>query len=138
MTDVSTPEGLLEIAVDAMRRDILPALDGDRRFTGLMIANAMSIAQRQCAASRDGEEPAVTEFRADIERRLSGSASESAPSGTDADPASVATLLHELANAIRSGTADPGRPLHEPLHAYLVDQVHRELQVVNPRYLARR
>ena len=56
MNDRPYARELLATARDAFSTEILPALPERLRYTGLMIANALSIAQREVAA---GDAPAI-------------------------------------------------------------------------------
>ena len=47
MTDISDAADLTETARDALLRDLLSSLPGERRYTALMIANALAIAARE-------------------------------------------------------------------------------------------
>ena len=130
MSDWQRPETLLEIALDALRREVLPVLEGEHRYTALMVANAMAIARRQCLSAA-GDDADAMATRDELERRLDTDRS------ATADASSPADLSGRLVDAIRSGAADPGAPLHEPLLAYLVDRARGELELSNPRYLER-
>jgi len=47
MSDISDAADLIATARDALLAELLPALPKERRYTGLMIANAMAIAVRE-------------------------------------------------------------------------------------------
>ena len=146
MSDRRPPEALLELALDAFRREVLPSLEGELRYTGLMISNAVAIARRQCL-SPEGAECADARASGDeLERRLSVDRPDAADAGLSTDPDSgpgrrtgggAPDLSRRLVDTIRSGAADPGRSLHDPLLAYLLDRVRDELEISNPRYLER-
>ncbi len=59
MTNEATTTGLLDIARDALRRDVLPALTGDPRFKAAMIANALAIVQRSLGGAGGWDEAAA-------------------------------------------------------------------------------
>lgn len=107
---------LLETALVAFRRDILPSLDGERRFTGLMIANALSIALREI--SRDSR------MEDDLAIGLSILLG---PAGTD-----LPTRLAELAHTITEGRLD-GEPA--ALRTTLMALTRARLRVANPKML---
>ena len=47
MRDISDAADLMTTAREALLRDLLPALSGERRYAALMIANGMAIAARE-------------------------------------------------------------------------------------------
>ena len=53
MKDISDALDLIATARDALLNDLLPKLQKDQRYTALMIANALAIAQREQRASID-------------------------------------------------------------------------------------
>lgn len=117
---------LLAIARDTFVADILPALPENLRYTGLMIANAMAIAQREIEA---GEAPARAEF--ERLRKLFDERSEQL-AGAALD-AALASYNRRLSNEIRAGRFD-----HEE-RAALLDHLRQttadKLTVSNPRAL---
>jgi len=60
MNDRPQARDLLEIARNAFTAEVLPAVPEELRYTALMIANAMAIAQREIAA---GDAPLRGEFQ---------------------------------------------------------------------------
>ncbi len=56
INDEPDARGLVAIALQTFRDSILPAVPAERRFEALMIANALSIAERELAAE---PEPAL-------------------------------------------------------------------------------
>jgi len=50
MYDQPNAAALLKIARDTFLRELLPELPASKRYTGLMLANAMAIAERELAA----------------------------------------------------------------------------------------
>lgn len=103
---------LIGLALETFRDEILPDLPGGHRYQGAMVANALAIAER--LLDGDGE---------------SGSR--------------VAAMLGmdgmsnaELAGAIRGGEVSD--QTHPALRAALMNELTAELNVTNPRFLARR
>lgn len=77
--------GLLEIAAKSFREDILPAVPPDKRYTALMIANALAIVERELAGLEDaghamlaalaplyGEDADDSLSAADLRKRVDG------------------------------------------------------------------
>lgn len=119
-------QNLLAIARDAFTSEILPALPEKLRYAGLMIANAMAIAQREIAA---GEAPARAEYE-----RLRELFNERAEHlAGDALHAMLARYNQRLASGIRTGRFD------DEERAVLLDHLRRttadKLAVSNPRAL---
>lgn len=117
---------LLAIARDTFVADILPALPERLRYVGLMIANAMGIAQREIEA---GEAPARAEFE-----RLRKLCHERCEQLAEAalDPA-LADYNRRLSNEIRAGRFD-----HEEraaLFDHLRQTTAEKLAVSNPKAL---
>lgn len=98
---------LLAIARRTLLDDVVPALDGDRRFRALMVANALAIAARaeaQAAAIADAE------------------AALGSPAG--------------LRAAIRAGRLDPGAPGRDQVAAALLTLAEARCRVSAPKALA--
>ncbi|MCW2240468.1 DUF6285 domain-containing protein [Azospirillum canadense] len=102
--------GLVEIALKTFREVVLSAASAEQRFPALMIANALSIAERELKGAAD---PAAAL------RRLLGEEG-------DAD-----TLLRRLCEAIAEGRFD-GRTDLRPV---LWEITRARLAVSNPKYL---
>lgn len=96
MTDVSDASDLLVTARATFMAELLPALPAERRYVGLMIANVLAIAARECALGAEAARSEVV--------RLSKLASDIA---LPADPAlDVAALRRLVSAAIRAGRFD--------------------------------
>jgi hypothetical protein len=126
MNDKPDARDLLAIARDAFAAEILPTLGGGLRYTGLMIANALAIAQREMEA---GPAPARAErerLRALLRERPG------APSGAALHD-ELAGYNRRLKEEIRAGRFDG------PERAALLDHLHRttkeKLAVSNPKAL---
>jgi len=112
MRELPSGAGLLDIARDVLREDLLPALPEGKRYQALMVANAMAIVMRQIEAG---------EGATDVERTalevLLGFAE--TPSG----------LNSEMARRIRGGKADEV-DVWQALHEIAVGKVAES----NPKY----
>ena len=129
MQDRPTALELLEAVRGFVEADVVPVLEGRRRFLALVAANVLGIVGRELA----GEEEALL---AEWERlgRLLGD--ETVP-----PPARLATLrtgvqerTASLAERVRRGEADVG-PRAEATRAHVRETVREKLRVANPRYL---
>jgi hypothetical protein len=126
MNDRPDARNLLETARSIFLAEILPALPAASRYTALMIANAMAIAQREIAA---GEAP----LRAECER-LSALLAESAgtPGGADLREM-LAGYNRRLIGEIRAGRFDG--EARAALLAHLRRTTEDKLAVSNPKLL---
>lgn len=97
MTDISDAADLLTTACDAFASQLLPALANEHRYVGLMIANAMAIAARECRLGRD----AAQNEAARLQKLLTDLSPHSHPSASD-----LAALRRAASVAIRSGRFD--------------------------------
>ncbi len=112
-----------------LETDVMPALDGRRRFHALVAANVLAIVERELG----GEE---AQLRAEWERlaALPGAAAGARPDGLAALRADVRARTEALALRIRSGDAD-AEPLATSVRAHVRATVVEKLAVANPRYL---
>ncbi|WP_431858911.1 DUF6285 domain-containing protein [Azospirillum sp.] len=108
--DQPDARGLVEIALKTFREVVLPAVPAEQRFPALMIANALSIAERELKGGADA---------AAALGRLLGEEG-------DAD-----TLSRRLCAAITEGRFD-GSPELRPV---LWEITRARLSVSNPKYL---
>lgn len=117
---------LLAIAREAFSTEVLPALPENRRYTGLMIANAMAIARREIEA---GEAP----LRAEYERLVTLLGEPAGTPGAGMLAPSVADYNRRLAERIRAGRFDhEGRAA---LLAHLRRTTEARLAISNPKAL---
>jgi hypothetical protein len=126
MTNHPHAQELLAIARDTFTAKILPALPEKLRYTGLMIANAMAIAQREIQA---GEAPAGAEF--ERLRKLFHERSEHLAG--DALDAALAGYNRRLSNEIRAGRFDGEEG--PALLDHLRQTTAEKLAVSNPKAL---
>ena len=126
MNDLPDARNLLATARDAFVAEILPALADAQRYTGLMIANAMAIAQREIEA---GDAPA----RAECERLRKLMSERAGPLAGEALHAAVAGYNRRLAGEIRAGRFD--RAERAALLEHLRRTTEEKLAVSNPKAL---
>lgn len=115
---------LLAVARNALTEDIVPHVPAERRYTALMLANALGIATRELEA---GDAP-----RSDALQRL-GPLYETDARG-EPDEGRLAQLERRLAREIRAGSHDAG-PTREAVAAYLEARTRAQVAISNPRYL---
>jgi hypothetical protein len=127
--DRPTAIELLDAVRTFLEQDLVPGLEGRKRFHGLVAANVLAIVARELA---DEEEALVAEWR-----RLRDllSVDESIPPGRLAGlAAAVRALTERLVERIRRGDADAG-PFGDAVRAHLRTTVVEKLRIANPRYL---
>ena len=124
-------KALIETALAAFQDDILPSLDGDRKYLGLMIASALATASRELDADtgRDGIQRILDGFAGlygedNVER-----------AGHDAET-KLDTLSRDLTRELREGLYDPS--LTGPVHTLLTVLAEEKLKLSNPKFLAAR
>lgn len=126
MNDRPDARDLLEIARHAFTAEVLPAVPEALRYTALMIANAIAIAQREIAA---GDAPLRGEYQR-LAGLLSGNAA--APDG-DALREAVEDYNRRLANEIRAGRFDGEE--RAAMLEHLRRTTEEKLAVSNPKAL---
>lgn len=123
---------LLAVARETLLEQVLPVLEGDARYQGLMIANAMAIALRELAPDRTDPAAELATLRGLYEH-----APEEAGGATGEDPAALlARLEARLARDLRDGVLDGGPQF--AVRRWLRARIESRLAVSNPRVLARR
>jgi hypothetical protein len=124
-SDVPDAAELLATARETLARELLPALSGELRYRGLMVANALAIAAREVADGHDT-------IRREIEllRPLAAQAVPPSDAGSD----DVHALRRIVAAAIRDGRFDDD--VHAKALLAALDEIagHR-LAISNPRAL---
>jgi len=120
MTLVPPGSELLDIARRELRELLLAELPPEKRYAGLMIANAMAIAHREMLA--DGT--ASTRERERLSELLE----------TEGD---LEKLRVELAKRIRVGHYTPENKDSEEVERYLFETAERAVSLSNPRHLER-
>ena len=115
INDEPDARGLVEIALQTFQESILPIVPAERRFEALMIANALSIAERELAAK---PEPVL----AIVVGGLIGKSGD------------LETLAPMLCSAIDAGAFDAPERQAE-LRSALWELTRARLSVSNPRLL---
>jgi hypothetical protein len=126
MIDRPDARELLVAARDAFIAEILPALAGESRYTGLMVANAMAIAQREIEAGDAAARAEWERLRQLFPERLE-------PLAGDALHSVLAGYNHRLANEIRAGRFDGEE--HAAMLEHLRQTTEEKLAVSNPKAL---
>ena len=116
INDEPDARGLVAIALQTFRDSILPAVPAEHRFEALMIANALSIVERELATA---PEPVLA----------------AAVGGLIGETGDLETLTPQLCAAIDTGAFDTPERQAE-LRAVLWKLTEARLSVSNPRLLA--
>jgi hypothetical protein len=129
MQDRPTAVELLTAVREFLEMELLPGLEGRRRFHGLVAANVLAIVARELA----GEETAlVAEWRR--LRDLLGVAETVPPGRLDGLRAAVRELTQRLCERIRAGDADRGA-FADAVRAHVRMTVVEKLRIANPKFL---
>lgn len=123
--DVPAAAELIATARETLVTGLLPALSGEHRYTGLMVANALAIAAREVARGHE-----TTRREIELLRPL---AAQSVPP-SDPDSDDVHALRRIVAAAIRAGRFDDEAHA-KALLAALDEIVAHRLAISNPRAL---
>ena len=126
MNDLPHAADLLRTAREAVTAEILPALPEALRYTGLMVANAIAIAEREFAAGDAAG-------RAEGERLWKLLSERSEPLATDTLTDALARYNRLLAGDIRAGRFD-GKE-RGALLEHLRRTTEEKLAVSNPKAL---
>ncbi|HEV2220932.1 MAG TPA: DUF6285 domain-containing protein [Casimicrobiaceae bacterium] len=139
MSDIPDASNLLATARAALLRELLPALPHDRRYAGLMIANAIAIADREHRSGGDAlreETSRLRELLASVKASAAaqGAGQAGLVTGTGGLSATAAALRRALAAAIRAGDFD-APPQHGALVAHLLRTSADWTAISNPKAL---
>lgn len=129
MQDRPTAVELLAAVRAFLEEDVLPGLEGRKRFHGLVAANVLAIVAREL---EEEETSLVAEWQRlrDLLR-----VDERTPPGRLAGlRAGVRALTERLVGRIRAGDADEG-PFAAAVRAHVRMTVVEKLRVANPKYL---
>jgi hypothetical protein len=99
--DISDAADLMTTARDALLRDILPALSGERRYAALMIANSMAIAAREHRLGTDAARSEAARLR-----NLLADVGPGRADGPERAAADLSALRMAMRAAIRDGAFD--------------------------------
>jgi hypothetical protein len=119
INDEPDAHGLVAIALQTFRDDILPVVPAAQRFEALMIANALSIAERELAADVEVAEPALA----------------ASVGGLIGESGDLETVAPRLCEAIDGGAFDSAERQAE-LRNVLWELTEARLAISNPRLLA--
>jgi hypothetical protein len=128
MRDRPNGRDLLAIARETFAREILPALGPERRLAALMVANALSIVERELAA---GDAPA----RAQLEALASFYGETLAAPDAAALARESARLCRRLAQDLRHGRLQG--PRRAEAHRILLAEARTRVAESNPKALGR-
>jgi hypothetical protein len=128
MTDKLDAAALLEEARRTFVKILLPLLPTERRYDGLMVANAMDIAAREA-----GQGDAALHERAAL---LAALFSTSVAATGENLRAHLSQLEARLAHEIRAGLCDAPGARRDAVRDYLRRSVIARLRLSNPKALA--
>ena len=129
MQDRPTATELLTAVREFLEQDVLPEVEGRKRFHALVSANVLAIVARELA----GEEAMLVDEWRRLGELLGGVEAEPPPR-QDALRAAVRGLTERLCDRIRRGDADGG-PFGEAVRAHVRATVADKLRIANPKYL---
>jgi hypothetical protein len=130
MSERPEAAGLLDEARRSLLEALLPLLPQDRRYDGLMVANAMAIASRE---ARSGGKLLREEVRG-LETLLDGAGT--AEGAREELRARLLELERRLARDMRSGSYDAAGPQRDAVRAYLRTVTLERVRISNPKALA--
>jgi hypothetical protein len=130
MKDISDALDLIATARDALLNDLLPKLQKDQRYTALMIANALAIAQREQRASIDVTRDEIGR----LVRLFAECGIEAVASASDSTTKELPVLRRTLCSAIRRGRFDDA-PHCTALVAHLERTSADWVSISNPKAL---
>ncbi|HSV05890.1 MAG TPA: DUF6285 domain-containing protein [Candidatus Binatus sp.] len=113
-----------------LEEEIVPALEGRRRFLALVSANVLMIVAREL----EGEEASLLTEWTSLAHLL-GEDATSPPARLTGLRAAVDNWTRVLAERIRTGELEDG-PSREAVRRHVEATVRAKLEVANPRYLA--
>src|SRR5215470_7862100 len=129
MQDRPTAIELLTAVREFLEQDVLPGLDGRRRFHALVSANVLAVVARELA---DEETSLVAEWQR--LRQLIELDETMPPARLEGLRAAVRELTRRLCDRIRAGDADGGA-FGAAVRAHVRMTVVEKLRVANPKYL---
>lgn len=128
MFDKPNRGDLLDAALRTLREEVLPGLEGDRRYAGLMVASAIATVMREIE-SDNSHEPVrrVLDHFADLYGQDNVH-----HAGVDGEER-IRTLNQHLVSDIRDGEfdEDPTGPIHD----LLLEQAYQRLRLSNPAFV---
>ncbi len=130
MQDRPTVLELLGVVQKFISDELVPVLEGRRRYHALVAANVLAIVARELAS----EAIDLTSELRGLEHVLGDSPS-LVPQNQDGLRSAVRALNERLVERIRNGDADAGE-FASRVRAHVRDVVDAKLRVANPGYLA--
>jgi hypothetical protein len=130
MKDISDAADLITAARDTLLNGLLPTLNKDQRYAGLMIANAMAIALREHRSGVDAARDEIARLR----MLLAGIGLDDGQSGDAGVENALPLLRRELSAAIRRGGFDNASRA-AALMDHLVRTAADWLAISNPKAL---
>ena len=129
MQDRPTAIELLTSVRQFLEEDVLPGLEGRKRFHALVSANVLAIVARELAGE---ETQLVAEWRRlrdllDVDETIP-------PGRLDGLRSAIDALTRRLCERIRAGDADAG-PFADAVRAHVRMTVVEKLRIANPKYL---
>jgi hypothetical protein len=132
MSERPAAADLLDEARRTLLEVLLPLLPQDRRYDGLMIANAMAIASREARLGADV-------LREEVRRLATLLEAERAADGrSTALRLTLRDLEQQLAQELRQGVYDNPGPRRDAVRAYLRVSTEARVRVSNPKVLTGR
>ena len=128
MQDRPTAVELLTSVREFIEQDVLPGLEGRKRFHALVSANVLAIVARELA----GEETMLVAEWERLRALLDGG--DAPPARLDDLKRTVDGLTRRLCDRIRAGDADGG-PFGDAVRAHVRATVVDKLRIANPKYL---
>ncbi len=126
MQDRPTAQELLAAVRHFLETDIMPTLEGRRRFHTLVAANVLHIVERELA----NEEPSLAAEWARL-AALPGMTADERPTSLAGLRTTVRDLTQRLAERIRAGDLDDSPDVREHLRQTTLEK----LRIANPRML---
>ena len=128
MQDRPNASELLAAVRGFLEQDIVPTLEGRRRFHALVAVNVLAIVEREITGD---EASLLAEWT-----RLAGllKVPANAPDRLEALRANLRTMTAALVDRIRAGDADGNGPFGAAVRQHVRAAVTEKLRVANPRY----
>jgi hypothetical protein len=128
MFDKPNRVDLLEIANEALRREVLPHLQGEQRYAGLMIASAIATAMREISGDHSHEP-----VRRVLDRFANLYGQDNLHHASGDGEERIQTLNRHLVRHIRDGEFDEDPT--GPVFALLMEQALQRLSLSNPSFV---
>lgn len=128
MFDKPNRADLLDAALRTLREDILPALEGERKYAGLMVASAIATVMREIESDTNHEP-----VRRVLDRFADLYGQDNVHhAGVDGEER-ILSLNQHLVRDIRDGEFDDDPT--GPVYALLLEQALQRLALSNPKFI---